>query len=154
MTIAARHGLPRSFEPCGCSWISQPSFPLNEGVSVSALASLTDAELADSRHGENVIVGIASLENAGPGMVSFATSRRKAAALAATRATAVFCSKDMLNAVPEGTAALVSDNPQASFAAAALHLYPEAAQPKAFTVADGHLRQGLRSPPMPNWKKA
>lgn len=112
-------------------------FPLNEGVSVSALASMTNAELADPRYGESLIVGVASLENATPGMVSFAASRRKAAALAETRATAVFCSKEMLNSVPSGTAALVSENPQASFAVAALRLYPEAAQPKAFTREGG-----------------
>ena len=112
-------------------------FPLNEGVSVSALASLTNAELAGSVHGDGVIVGVASLENAGPGMVSFAASRRKSAALAATRATAVFCTRDMLNSVPSGTAALVCRNPQASFATAATHLYPEAMRPRPFTAGTG-----------------
>ena len=112
-------------------------FPLNQGVSVSTLASLTNAELTDARYGESLIVGIASLENAGPGRVSFVTTRRKAAVLAKTAATAVFCTKDMANSVPKGTAALVSKSPQASFAAAAMHLYPDAAQPRPFTSETG-----------------
>jgi len=106
-------------------------FPLNEGVSVSSLAALTGAELANARHADNVIRGIGSLEHSGPGMVTFCTSRRKAGSLATTKASAVFCVKGMLSAVPKGTAALLTEHPQAAFAVAAMRLYPSAARPGA-----------------------
>lgn len=112
-------------------------FPLNDGVSVSALAALTGADLADARYSETIIHGIGSLEHAGPGMITFCTSRRKAGALATTRASAVFCVKGMLNSVPKGTAALLIGHPQAAFARAAVELYPSAAKPGAVALGTG-----------------
>jgi UDP-3-O-[3-hydroxymyristoyl] glucosamine N-acyltransferase len=118
--------------------MDQPAFfPPHEGVSVSQLASLTGAELVDGRNADVIIRAIAPLSRARSGEVTFVTSRRNSGPLASTRASAVFCTQALAGNVPSGTAALVVGSPQAAFARAAAHLYPDAVRPGPVTRASG-----------------
>ncbi|OOG27171.1 UDP-3-O-(3-hydroxymyristoyl)glucosamine N-acyltransferase [Thioalkalivibrio denitrificans] len=72
---------------------------------------------------EAVIDGVAPLDRAVPGQLSFLSQARFRPHLPATRATAVILSPEHLEACP--TAALVTDNPQLAYARACTLLHPQ-----------------------------
>ncbi len=69
------------------------------------------------------VEGLATLENAGPGRLSFLANRKYKNFLANTRATAVILEAEFADQCP--VAALVCDDPQLAYAKAARMLYPE-----------------------------
>jgi UDP-3-O-[3-hydroxymyristoyl] glucosamine N-acyltransferase len=71
-----------------------------------------------------LIDGVAPLQNARPGELSFLDNRRYAAALAATRAGAVIVHPEMASRVPEGTVALVTREPYLAWARVCALFHP------------------------------
>jgi UDP-3-O-[3-hydroxymyristoyl] glucosamine N-acyltransferase len=69
---------------------------------------------------------IASLERAGPDDVTYCESRRFIALLRATKAGACFIRKADVGLLPEGTVALVADQPHRAFTMLSRRLYPSA----------------------------
>lgn len=71
-----------------------------------------------------VITGLAALEEAMPGEISFVGTTRHAALLRGTQASAVLLSPDLLPLAPRGCAALVSENPFEGWARVATLFHP------------------------------
>ena len=88
-------------------------------VSVQDLALMSGARLHDGVDSDLMILGVASLEAATPGIASFCGDQKHAAALASTAAAACFIPANLLAFVPHGCAPLVTRHPQAAFAMAA-----------------------------------
>jgi UDP-3-O-[3-hydroxymyristoyl] glucosamine N-acyltransferase len=87
---------------------------------LSELATRTEATLEGD--GAVRILGVASLESAGPGTIAFLSNPRYRARLAATRAAAVIVAPDMVVHTP--LPKLVSHNPYATYARVAAILHP------------------------------
>ena len=101
-----------------------PRFFVSTGpVTAAELAAVTGAELAQASEGGRALMGVAPLDRAGRGDVSFLSDRRYVADLGRTRAGAVFVSAAQAEAAPEDCVRLVSPEPLAAYAraAAALH---------------------------------
>ncbi len=109
--------------------MTEPSFfPAPEPMTVAAIVALTGAA-AEPEAGSRVMRDIASLERAGPDDVTYCESRRFIALLRGTRAGACFVRKGEVDLVPEGTVALVADQPQRAFTTLGRSLYPSALKP-------------------------
>ena len=76
-----------------------------------------------------VVRGVAPLDLAGPGQLTFLDNPRYASALAATRAVACLVPARYAADVPAGTVALVAGEPYRAVAAVAGRIYPEALRP-------------------------
>jgi UDP-3-O-[3-hydroxymyristoyl] glucosamine N-acyltransferase len=105
------------------------------------LAAVAAAAGGTAPEADLLLAGVAPLQAAGPGEVSFLDNRRYAAALEATSAGAAIVHPDMLARVPAGTVPIVTAEPYAAWArvAALFHPAPPArpgVHPTAF-VADG-----------------
>ena len=112
-------------------------FPDHSGMRLEALAGQCGASLANAGDGVRQVFRIAPLNRAGEGDVTFIQSRRSLAELAASRATAVFVHSSLVARVPDGVAALVTGQPQTSFAMAAALLHPDAMRPAAASGTNG-----------------
>ena len=98
-------------------------FAPSRRISVSEIAELTGAKLADAAHGDRLVSGIASATDGGEGKLVFVEGKRNAALLEKLTAAAVLCTSDFANQVPAGIAALVTAKPQRAFASGrAAHL--------------------------------
>ncbi len=89
--------------------------------SVAAVAAAIGAEAPG---GDLLLHGVAPLQLAGPGHLSFLDNRRYASALATTRAGAVIVHPDLAAKVPAGTLALVTREPYLGWALAASLFHP------------------------------
>ncbi len=87
-------------------------FAPSRRISVSEIAELTGAKLADQTHGERLVDGIASAADGGEGKLVFVEGKRNATLLKSLSAAAVLCTSDFAELVPPGIAALVT--PQAA----------------------------------------
>jgi UDP-3-O-[3-hydroxymyristoyl] glucosamine N-acyltransferase len=92
---------------------------------LGAIAALVGATVAEP---ERMIEGVAPLQSAGPGEISFLDNRRYAELLAETKAGAVILHPDFSAKVPAGTIAVVTPEPYVGWAkvAALFHPFPEA----------------------------
>ncbi|MBW8640455.1 UDP-3-O-(3-hydroxymyristoyl)glucosamine N-acyltransferase [Hoeflea sp. WL0058] len=104
-------------------------FPQHEGIELERLASALKAELPDPAFAQVLIHGLAPLSRAKQGELTFINARRRADALAGLKATAILCTQELVDRVPEGCAALVCKDPQFAFAIAGQMLYPDAMRP-------------------------
>jgi UDP-3-O-[3-hydroxymyristoyl] glucosamine N-acyltransferase len=91
---------------------------------LAQLAKHVDAELKGS--GECAIHSVATLQNAGPGQISFFTNHKYKSDLQVTRASAVILHPDFINDCP--VSALIVQNPHAAYARIAQLLYPTAVE--------------------------
>jgi UDP-3-O-[3-hydroxymyristoyl] glucosamine N-acyltransferase len=89
---------------------------------LAELAALVGGEV--SGDGELPVTGLAPLEEAGPGQLSFFTNKRYRAAFEASRAGAVVVGTDV--AVPAGRTVLRATNPYLAFARISAHFNPPA----------------------------
>ena len=93
------------------------------------LSPLTVTDLAERiggtvvRGGETVIAAVAPLSHADGGAVGFMADRKFASALEKTQAGCVIVAQAVVDAVPAGAAVIVSGEPQAAWARAALALH-------------------------------
>lgn len=92
--------------------------------SLSALATLTGARLADPASGDRLIEDVAPLESAGPADVTFLDNRKYTDAFAKSRAGAAFIADALASRAPAGMALLISREPYKAFARAAQAFYP------------------------------
>ena len=80
----------------------------------------------DPVDGDRVLTGVAPLQVAGPGQVSFLDNRKYIAALAASQAEAVIVHPDMAVHVPAGCVRLVTAEPYLAWATVAALFHPAA----------------------------
>ena len=112
-------------------------FAPSRRISISEIAELTGAKLADQTHGERLVDGIASAADGGEGKLVFVEGKRNATLLKSLSAAAVLCTSDFEELVPPGIAALVTPKPQRAFALIGRLLYPAAARPLPMTGETG-----------------
>ncbi len=91
-----------------------------------ALRQIAEAidEAAEGLPGERVFSGVAPLQTAGPGQISFLTNRQYSDVLRDTRAGAVVLDPKLAHLVPPGTIALVSKRPVLAWARVAALFHP------------------------------
>lgn len=101
-----------------------PRFFDNLGpVSLSELARLGAAELADPSQADRQIVHVAPLDAADDQAVAFFSDAKRRDAAASTKAAACFVRPDHRDMLATGCAALLTRHPQAAWAAAAARLH-------------------------------
>lgn len=93
---------------------------------LAAIAAAAGAEPADGDRAQSdlLLSGIAPLQTAGPGELSFLDNRRYLPALRTTRAGAVIVHPDLAASVPEGCVALATRQPYMGWAKAAALFFP------------------------------
>jgi len=104
-------------------------FAPSQLMSVAEAAQLTGARLHHPNLGAVAISFLASLDNAGPGALTFIESKKHREHLRSLVAAACFCPPELVSKIPEGIAALVSSAPQRDFAAIGRVLFPQSVQP-------------------------
>lgn len=102
-------------------------------LTLAQIAEATGARLLDPSAKDRMIAAAAPLRSAGVDGVSFLSDNRHAAALAETKAGAVFVAEAVADKAPAGVAVLVTDFPQAAWAMAASLLH----RPHIHDGADG-----------------
>ena len=112
-------------------------FAPSRQISVSEIAELTGAQLADQAHGARLVSGIASAVEGGAGKLVFVEGKRNAGLLNDLSAAAVLCTGDLAALVPAGIAVLVTPKPQWAFALAGRLMHPAAARPLPMTGETG-----------------
>src|ERR1051326_8993112 len=91
-----------------------PEFKLQQVA--EALGARLDAK--DSEHASVKIFGVAGIEEAGPGQITFIANPKYAAMARTTKASAVLVPDDFASLPTETTAALRTKNPHLAFAKA------------------------------------
>ena len=112
-------------------------FPRGEGLTLRVLAESSGASLGEGADPDARIDGLAALDEAGPGDVSFFDNPRYAEELASTRAGCVVVSERNRGLVPPGIAMLVARDPALTFAAIGRALFPAAVAPIPATAEQG-----------------
>ena len=104
-------------------------FPNPEAVKLSVIAEMTGALIKSNDTSDPVINGIAPLNDATTGTISFIDNPKYLDELRKTSATACFCAKKYTSKIPEGVIALVITDPYRAFAQTSALLYPSALKP-------------------------
>ena len=109
-----------------------------------SLAAVADAAGGSAPPRQLLLTGVAPLQTAGPGEVSFLDNRKYASALDLTRASAVIVHPDLASRVPEGAAAVTTEQPYVAWAKVAALFHPErpvapGIHPTALVAADAHI---------------
>ncbi|HXA26532.1 MAG TPA: UDP-3-O-(3-hydroxymyristoyl)glucosamine N-acyltransferase [Acetobacteraceae bacterium] len=91
-----------------------------------SLAAVADAAQADAPPRRLMLIGVAPLQTAEPGDVSFLDNRKYASALAETRAGAVIVHPDMAERVPGTAVAIITTEPYVAWARVATLFHPVA----------------------------
>ena len=89
-----------------------------------SLAAVADTAQADAPPRRLMLSGVAPLQTAEPGDVSFLDNRKYASALAETRAGAVIVHPDMAERVPETAVAIITTEPYVAWARVATLFHP------------------------------
>jgi UDP-3-O-[3-hydroxymyristoyl] glucosamine N-acyltransferase len=111
-------------------------FPPAEPQTLGAVADAVGASVEPAAR-ERIMSDVMPLDTAGPEHISFLRDAKHRAALAASRAGAVFVEPNQADAVPEGTAALVTPHPGNAFGIAAALFHPYAMHPRPLTTRAG-----------------
>ncbi|OCW56577.1 UDP-3-O-(3-hydroxymyristoyl)glucosamine N-acyltransferase [Hoeflea olei] len=112
-------------------------FRPHEGISLSDLAGLCGAELANPEHADRLITALAPIGRATSTDITFANSRKALPDLKNSVAGAVIVTAGLAAHVPEGVGVLVSRAPQTAFALAGAALMPAALRPWPLTSGSG-----------------
>ena len=105
--------------------MSDPAFFDRAGpFSLSELAVIADANLADPAAKDFLVTDIGPLHQAGKDCLSFLSNPKYAGELTKTRAGAVICRPEDAAKAPAGTHCLLSDDPYRGFALIAQKFYP------------------------------
>ncbi|MGC1409002.1 MAG: UDP-3-O-(3-hydroxymyristoyl)glucosamine N-acyltransferase [Acetobacteraceae bacterium] len=118
-----------------------------------SLEAVAAAAQAKAPPGELMLTGVAPLQTAGPGDVSFLDNRKYAAALAKTRAGAVIVHPDMADRVPPTAIAISAAEPYLAWARVAALLHPmppvrPGVHPSAVLAADASIDPGAEIGPL------
>jgi len=106
-------------------------------MNVAQVAELTGASLFHPNLAAGEITFLASLDNAGPGALTFVEGKKYCELLRHLVATACFCPPELSGKIPEGVAALVSSSPQRDFAYIGRLLFPQSVQPLSSCGEEG-----------------
>ncbi len=98
---------------------------------------MTGAQLIDTGRAGQQINGLAALDRAGPGDLTFCDSRKYADQLARTRAGACFVGERLEAAVPSHVAVLRAADPYRAFVAIARELHADSLRPQSSFANDG-----------------
>ncbi|MEJ0020500.1 MAG: UDP-3-O-(3-hydroxymyristoyl)glucosamine N-acyltransferase [Acetobacteraceae bacterium] len=109
-----------------------------------SLLAVADAAKAQAPPADLMLAGVAPLQTAGPGDVSFLDNRKYLPALATTRAGAVIVHRTMCDRVPAATVAIVADEPYVAWARVAALFHPlpptvPGVHPSAVVAADARI---------------
>ena len=104
---------------------------------LARVAEAIGAELAGGEGGEDLIVDVRPLAEAGTSHLSFIDNRKYVGQLATTRASACLVAPALADRVPAATRKLVTKAPYRAFALALGLFYPDAQHPKAAMAAAG-----------------
>src|ERR1700743_3808408 len=85
-------------------------------VTLSDLATLTGATLADPAQGSRQVRAVSILEGAGPDTVTFLSDRKRLDDVRATQASACFVISGHVEPLPAGCAALITAAPYFAYA--------------------------------------
>ncbi|MCA0406416.1 MAG: UDP-3-O-(3-hydroxymyristoyl)glucosamine N-acyltransferase [Proteobacteria bacterium] len=112
--------------------MSQPRFfPAPMPLTLEALCAATGASLLNPEHASREVFGIAPLEGAGEGTLSFLDNAKYADHAATTGATACFMAEKFKDKLAPSCAALISREPYRAFAKAAALLFPTSVRPQS-----------------------
>ncbi len=100
-------------------------FPTPETITLAQAAQRVDADLVRG-DGAVLITGLAPLDTAGPGDITFLDNPKYVTQLAATQAAACLCAARHIDQVPGNVAALRSSKPYLAYAQLLAHFYPQA----------------------------
>ncbi len=107
--------------------MSDPTFfPRPKPATVADVCSWTGASVGDDRAAYVVLEGVAPLDTAGPGDLTFLDNKKYIDRLATTRASACLVHSRFADKVPEGVVAIVAVDPYRAFATVVGKLYPAA----------------------------
>ncbi|WP_169569183.1 UDP-3-O-(3-hydroxymyristoyl)glucosamine N-acyltransferase [Sneathiella limimaris] len=105
--------------------MADASFFKKEGpFRLQELADISGATLLNSDLSELMIIDVGSLDQAGPGEISFLSNPKYVEVFKTTKASACIISEKQVQHAPEGIAVLVSGDPYKSYAKIAQHFYP------------------------------
>ena len=118
--------------------MSEPVFfPRAARTSLADIVACTGATVVEGADLSAVIQGVAPLDEAGPGELTFLDSPENAMLLETSRATACFVTPGDLPRVPKTTLALVTEEPSRGFALAMRRLFPQAIRAKSLLGTAG-----------------
>jgi UDP-3-O-[3-hydroxymyristoyl] glucosamine N-acyltransferase len=104
-------------------------FANSRGVSVAEIAALTGANPCAGADLTRMITGIAPIDLAGAGDVTFVKDAQYAKALATSRAGTVLTTERFAHEAPAGVATLIVRKPYEAFVTVARHMYGSALRP-------------------------
>ncbi len=112
--------------------MSEPVFfPRAARTSLADIVACTGAAVVEGADLSAVIQGVAPLDEARPGELTFLDSPENAVLLETSRATACFVTPVDVPRVPKSILALVMEEPSRGFALAMRRLFPQAVRPKS-----------------------
>src|ERR1044072_8655391 len=120
-------------------------FPHPPGLTAQEIAALTGA-VPRGDFNERRIRGIAPLDRAGPGELSFMQNPKYAHAFAATHAGLCLTTEKFAGSAPRGVGILVTPAPYRAFVTVAQRLYPGAMRPSSLFEASGTAAGALVHP--------
>jgi len=110
--------------------VSEPLFlPIAVPLPLAEIVAFTSVAAAEGADLSPLISGVAALDAAGPGDLTYCDTPTHAMLLEASRATACFVVPALAQRVPKTTVALVGDEPFLHFTIALIRLFPEANRP-------------------------
>jgi UDP-3-O-[3-hydroxymyristoyl] glucosamine N-acyltransferase len=112
--------------------MSEPVFfPRAAQTSLADIVACTGAAVVEGADLSAIVSGVAALDEAEPGELTFLASPENAMLLETSRATACFVTPGDAPRVPKSTLALVMEEPSRGFALAMRRLFPQAIRPKS-----------------------
>ena len=112
--------------------MSEPVFfPRAARTSLADIVACTGAAVVAGADLSIIVSGVAALDEAGPGELTFLDSPENAMLLETSRATACFVTPGDVPCVPKTILALVMEEPSRGFALAMRRLFPQAIRPKS-----------------------
>ncbi len=112
-------------------------FAKPKGLTAQEIATLTGAVLREGAVRDRRIVGLATLDRAGPGDLAFLQIQKHAGLLEGTRAGICLTTERFAGNAPAGTVVLVTAKPYQAFVAVGQALYPGAMRPSSMFEASG-----------------
>ena len=120
-------------------------FSRSQSFTLSEIAALSGAVLADGVHGDQVVENVAPLDVAAKDDLSFLDNIKYKEQFSKTKAGACFVHEDMAEIAPDGVALLISPTPYKSYALAAQAFYPNSgAEP--FRSDKAHIDESAQVP--------
>ena len=93
-------------------------------MSVAQAAKVGNAVLINDRYSSSMLTGIASINGAGPGDVTFSSQKQPRDSGYTTNASAIVCMAEFASFVPDGVAVMISKKPKDAFAAIGRVMFP------------------------------